>query len=304
MPVAIQNNPVNLASSLSVAGLIETVRANPYVLARDIHGIGFKSADLNDLCDATEAAIRYKLSDGTEGEMPVAKMIGQVKSLLVDPVAAAQKEIELNFLRTKASIEAEKQKEVERTKGDEARKTEDLKGKNARGLADVKFGYDQQLEQQKANNAVGLANVNNAARKVIADNNDKTSLGVAATHARATTTAAQIRANSAEGKNPRGEDGLTAGEKLRAYQQQLIGERDTVRSLTTQLTKTYKTSDRQRIQGELDQAHARVRRISDQIGAMQAGGPGLAQATTGVPAAPASGSGLGSLPPLSDFMKK
>lgn len=123
---------------------------------------------------ATEAAIRYKLSDGTEGEMPVAKMIGQVKSLLVDPVAAAQKEIELNFLRTKASIEAEKQKEVEREKGSQARQTEDLKGKNARGLADVKFGYDSQLHA-----------ADNASREKVGAGNNK-----------ATVQAAQIGASS------------------------------------------------------------------------------------------------------------
>lgn len=122
---------------------------------------------------ATESAIRYKLSDGTEGEMPVAKMVGQVKSLLVDPVAAAQKEIELNFLRTKASIEAEKQKDVEREKGSQARLTEDLRGKNARGLADVKFGYDSQL-----------ADKNNASRERVGAGNNK-----------ATVTAAQISAD-------------------------------------------------------------------------------------------------------------
>ena len=112
---------------------------------------------------ATEAAIRYKLSDGTEGEMPVAKMIGQVKSLLVDPVAAAQKEIEMNFLRTKAAIEAEGKKDVERTKGEEARKTEDLKGKNARGLADVKFGYDSQLHAADNTSREKVGAGNNAA---------------------------------------------------------------------------------------------------------------------------------------------
>ena len=138
---------------------------------------------------ATEAAIRYKLSDGTEGEMPVAKMVSQLKSSLVDPVAAAQKEIEANFLRTKASIEAEKLKEVERTKGEEARKTEDVKGKNARGLADVKFGYDQRLHAD-----------DNASRERVGAGNNRATLGAAKIAADSRVDVAELRGAGSGGK--------------------------------------------------------------------------------------------------------
>lgn len=117
---------------------------------------------------AAPTKIKFKLSDGSEQAFEPQKIVAMVKQSLIDPVKAAEMEIQQNFLRTKADIEAAGKIKVEAAKGEEARKTEGVKGKNALSLADVKFGHDKVL-----------TSMTNASRETVAAGNNKATLGAA-----------------------------------------------------------------------------------------------------------------------------
>ena len=116
----------------------------------------------------TPTRYKIKLSDGTTQEVSPEDEVKKLKLSLIDPVKSAQQEIETNFLRTKAQIEAEKQIAVERAKGAESRQTEDLK-------------TDRQLKVEgvKADRALSLADVNNKAAGERSAGNNAATLGAA-----------------------------------------------------------------------------------------------------------------------------
>src|ERR1700741_5439423 len=84
---------------------IETVRANPYILAKDIHGIGFKSADIvaqklgiaHDSIMRALAGIMHALLEATgDGHcaLPKEALIEQAAKLLEIDVAIVREALE------------------------------------------------------------------------------------------------------------------------------------------------------------------------------------------------------------------
>lgn len=135
---------------------------------------------------AIKPKLKLKLSDGTEHSLDPTEFVGHVK-LSLDP-EALKREAKLNFERTKTEIETAGKVRVEEAKGDQARKTEGVKGENAKGLAAVKFGYDQQLHA-----------ADNASREKVAQGNNSATRDAAATNAGARVKAARIGAGGKEG---------------------------------------------------------------------------------------------------------
>ena len=92
-----------------------------------------------------------------------------VKTSLIDPQTAMKNEALLNLKRAQEQIETAGKLAVVEATGKETRRTEELRGKNAVGLQDRKFGHDLVLAD--TNNAsrerVGLGN--NAATRYSAD---------------------------------------------------------------------------------------------------------------------------------------
>lgn len=132
--------------------------------------------------------IELELSDGTKRVMEPEQLVKMVKGSLIDPVASAKKEVELNFLRTKELIEGAGRERLERVKGEEARKTEGVKGE-VQGKRDrAKFGYD-----------LGLAEVNNAAAQKRTDTTAAASRYSADKGYSGRVEAATIGANAKEG---------------------------------------------------------------------------------------------------------
>lgn len=113
--------------------------------------------------DATPTKFRFKFSDGSATELDPDVMVKKLKLSLVDPVKAAEQEVEMNFLRTKAQIEADKQKDVEREKGAQARLTDDQRTKNDLTVEERKTDGSLRVEGFKAMKGLALAEVNNKA---------------------------------------------------------------------------------------------------------------------------------------------
>lgn len=134
---------------------------------------------------------KIKLSDGTTQEVSPEDEVKKLKLSLIDPVKSAEREIETNFLRTKAQIEAEAKAMVEREKGNEARKTEDLK-------------TDRQIKVEgvKADRALSLANVNNASDEKRTGISANATLGAARIGKEGRVEAAGITAGGKGGKDP------------------------------------------------------------------------------------------------------
>lgn len=111
----------------------------------------------------TPTRYKIKLSDGTTQEVSPEDEVKKLKLSLIDPVKSAEREIETNFLRTKAQIEAEKQIAVEREKADQQRRTDGVKTENDIKLGDRKAGHDRSLaEFNKAADAERSAGSNAA----------------------------------------------------------------------------------------------------------------------------------------------
>lgn len=141
--------------------------------------------------------LKLKLSDGTTQDLEPEQLVKMVKGSLIDPVASAKKEVELNYLRAKEQIEGAGRERLERVKGEEARKTEGVKGE-VQGKRDrAKFGYD-----------LGLAEVNNAAAQKRTDTTAGAALGSARIGADGRIAVAEAKAASAgsgdgAGKGPK-----------------------------------------------------------------------------------------------------
>ena len=135
---------------------------------------------------ARPTKLMLKLSDGSEQDMEPQKLVQIVQQSLIDPQTTLKNEIELNLARAKAAIETGSKVEVERVKGEEARKTEGVKATNTQQLEGVKFGNQKEL--------TGLAN---ASREKVAEGNNRATLGAASIGAEARREAARI---SADGK--------------------------------------------------------------------------------------------------------
>lgn len=118
---------------------------------------------------ARPSKLKLKLSDGSTKELAPDELVKMVKTSLIDPQTAMKNEALLNLERAKAQIKTASEIAVEGEKGTQARLTEGVKGKNAVGLQDRKFGHDLALHD--ADNAsrerVGLGN--NAATRYSAD---------------------------------------------------------------------------------------------------------------------------------------
>lgn len=112
---------------------------------------------------ATPTKFKFKLSDGSTQEVEPEQIIKKLKMSLIDPVKAAEQEVELNFKRTAAEIEAAKQKEIEAEKGRQARLTDGVRTTNDIRVEGVRGEQARQTEGLKATNAMSLADVNNKA---------------------------------------------------------------------------------------------------------------------------------------------
>ncbi len=99
----------------------------------------------------------FKFDDGsteTFTNEQVRQLYGRVKASLVDPAASAKNEALLGMERIKAEIEAGKQAEIARMRGEQARETEGVKNANALGQEQVK--QQGRLDLAAANNAAAL----------------------------------------------------------------------------------------------------------------------------------------------------
>lgn len=266
---------------------------------------------------ASPAVLRYTLSDGTEGEMPVDAMVKRLKQSLVDPVTAAEKEIELNFLRTKSEIEGDKEIRVAGAKGDQERQTEgvrnygalrleDRKAGHAIGLADAKFGHDEKLHT-----------MDNASRERVGAGNNTATVQAAEARGDAIVEAAGLRGLAGGGAAGGGSKGLlkTASDAdgnvilyFRDGTTRKASDPDTGKPLKAGewgkridgMAKTLKDDP-----SLFGKTPAEVRRIAAET--LASGAPAAAPA----PKPAASGPGLASFdgkgaerPPLSNFLKK
>src|SRR5258708_18894126 len=95
---------------------IETVRADPYTLAKDIHGIGFKSADLiaqrlglpRDSIIRAQAGIKHALLDATnQGHcaLPRGTLIEEAAQLLGVDIAIVEQALERLILNAEVMPE-------------------------------------------------------------------------------------------------------------------------------------------------------------------------------------------------------
>lgn len=135
--------------------------------------------------EATPTKYRFKFSDGSENEVDPEAMVKKLKMSLIDPVKAAEREVELNFQLMKTRIETDGKAEVERVKGGEARLTEGVKQKGA-----------EKLEDRKAGHRLNLADVEGGYRLGVADKAAGATLGAARIRAGAQTDAAETAAGA------------------------------------------------------------------------------------------------------------
>lgn len=125
---------------------------------------------------AEPTRFKFKFSDGTEQEVQPEVMVKKLKLALMDPMKMAEQEIQANFLRTKAEIEADKQIKVAGARGEEARKTEGVRQDGRRGLETLRQDGRVALQGTKLGGALQLADVNNSSRERIADDRNATTL--------------------------------------------------------------------------------------------------------------------------------
>jgi hypothetical protein len=133
----------------------------------------------------------FKFDDGTTQTFTneqMRQLYGRVKASLVDPATSARNEALMQMEELKARLGAQKEAQIAQVKGEEARKTEDLKGANARGLEAVRFGYNQQIH-----------GMDNASRERAAAGNNAATLGAANIGAQSRLQAATIRAGEGKG---------------------------------------------------------------------------------------------------------
>lgn len=128
---------------------------------------------------ALPSKIKFKLSDGSEKSFEPQKIVSMVKQSLVDPARAYEMEIQQNFLRTKADIEAGGKIRVEAAKGDQARKTAEVTGDQARKTEAVRGDQARATEGVKADYSMNLAKFNNMAAQQRANTSAGATLGAA-----------------------------------------------------------------------------------------------------------------------------
>jgi len=115
--------------------------------------------------EATPLSYKVKLSDDTEREVNPEQVVKAIKLSLVDPAKTAEREIEENFLRLKAQLDRDAKVDVERTKGDEERKTLGARGKQ-----------DVELEGIKGTQEIALENVRFGNRRTLQREDNKAAL--------------------------------------------------------------------------------------------------------------------------------
>lgn len=98
-----------------------------------------------------------------------ANVVQRIKMSLVDPQAAAQKEIELNFLRQKVAVETGGKVKVEEVKGDQDRKTEAQKAEERRVEGVAEFGRRLTLADADHKSGEKRASIAAAASRYTAD---------------------------------------------------------------------------------------------------------------------------------------
>lgn len=67
--------------------------------------------------EATPTKFRFKFSDGSEAELDPEAMVKKLKLSLIDPVASAEQEVKLNFLRAQNEVETAGKVKVEQVRG-------------------------------------------------------------------------------------------------------------------------------------------------------------------------------------------
>lgn len=135
-----------------------------------------QGADAVQGLPAQPDAIEVEFSDGQKMVKPIAEVVAGFKKMLVDPATFAEQEIQANFLRVKADIEADKQIKVAGARGEEARKTEGVRQDGRRGLETLRQDGRVALQGTKLGGALQLADVNNSSRERIADDRNATTL--------------------------------------------------------------------------------------------------------------------------------
>lgn len=162
---------------------------------------------------AIPTKLKIKLSDGTTQDMEPQSLVQMVKSSLIDPQTTLRNEVMLNMERAKQAVKTEGLLTVEREKGAQTRQTEEVKGKNARGLADVKFGLDSQLHA-----------ADNDTRIKVADGNNKATLGAARIGADSRIAVAEAKAAGAAAGAKGEKDGLAVAGKWQGMAKEHFGK--------------------------------------------------------------------------------
>lgn len=150
--------------------------------------------------EATPTKIRFKLSGGTEGEVTPDDLVRRVKMTLADPETMAQQEIQANLLRTRAQIEAEKQAEIARARGEEVRASERVRQDGRRGLEQQRQEGRLELASTRLGGQLQLADVNNASREKIAADRNATTLTATDRREAGANARAEARAEGGGGK--------------------------------------------------------------------------------------------------------
>lgn len=115
------------------------------------------------------AKMRLTYDDGTAKLVDPTEFVNKLKLTLTDPAKTAEMDAKLSYFAAQERIRNEGRKGVEREKGAEARLTEGVKGKNQIGLAESKFGYDQELHGMDNTSHEKVGAGNNSATRYAAD---------------------------------------------------------------------------------------------------------------------------------------
>lgn len=94
---------------------------------------------------ARPSGLKLTLSDKTEKVVYPQEIAEMVKLSLIDRVATAKREVEINFERAKAMAKSDADSRTEEVKAAHQRELEDRKARNLRGLKDVEFGGQKVL---------------------------------------------------------------------------------------------------------------------------------------------------------------
>ena len=121
---------------------------------------------------ASPDSVEIEYDDGTKEVKAVPELVAGLKRSLLDPVATAAAETENNF---KAALE--------RVKAEGRVGVEEVKGRNAAAVADVKGGYTLRNTGARFAGNTAIHEMDNTAKKEIAAGKDATSLAVAGTQA-------------------------------------------------------------------------------------------------------------------------